>query len=292
MTFHSTISGTDWLTDSFDTLSLDELNNRAEMLSRIDNKYVIPRSALARLVPSFATQFDILAIDGQRSFSYDTRYFDDVQRSAYYEHHQGLRKGFKVRVRRYVDTGLCYMEVKVKGARGRTEKFRLPYDADKRDALTPEAKQFAIETYENQYGKSFAYDLKPSLDLRYSRITLVSRHSEERMTIDTDLKFSTPFGTISTGTDVFIIEAKSALGRGYADRLIREMGHQPTKRCSKYCIGMAAMGEVTRYNRFLPTMRKLGFISDTPRDGSWSQIRQELKANFMPSAAAAAPNMD
>ena len=65
-------------------------------------------------------------------------------------------------------------------------------------------------------------------------------------------------------------------GRGIADRHLRAIGERPTKSCSKYCIGMAAMGEVGRYNRFLPTMRKLGMIGNSPALGRWSEIRPDL----------------
>lgn len=136
-----------WLVDGFDPITLGQLNQRAEMLSRIDNKYVIDRWMLEKVLPALLAEFDILEIEHRRAFTYDTRYHDDLRRSAYYEHHQGLRKGFKVRVRRYADAGLCFLEVKVKGKRGMTEKHRWPYDPNKMEALTPEAFEFAQDLY-------------------------------------------------------------------------------------------------------------------------------------------------
>lgn len=265
-----------WLTKGFDPISLESLNEKAEMLSRIDNKYVITQTSLANIVTTLSLHFDVLEIKNRRAFTYDTRYFDDQQRSAYFEHHQGLRKGFKVRVRRYVDAGLCYLEVKVKGGRGMTEKYRQPYDAAQLGALTNDAQSFASATYHAQYDKPFGYDLRPAIDIRYRRITLVAKTGGERMTIDTDLRFTNDHGTMPLGTDVFIVETKSANGRGIADRHLRATGERPTRRCSKYCVGMAALGEVSRYNRFLPTMRKLGMIATAPTLGRWSEIRPDL----------------
>ena len=252
----------DWLVHSFAPVTLDQLNAKAEMLSRIDNKYVIRRDALHRVIPDLVRYFDVLDIKRKRAFTYDTRYFDDPQRSAYYEHHQGLRKGFKVRIRRYVDAGLCFLEVKVKGKRGMTVKHRKEQDAHRIETLSDEAYHFARSTYTGHYGKPFEYDLRRVLDIRYKRITLVARDGGERMTIDTDLQFWTGGKHLSVGTDVFIVETKSKLGRGYADKCLRQVQARPTKRCSKYCVGMAVMGEVTRYNRFLPTMKKLGLVGD------------------------------
>ena len=267
-----------WLTGSFDPVSLEALNENAAMLSRIDNKYVLPRHHLSAMIPKLAERFDVLAIDHLRTFTYETRYFDDAERSAYYEHHQGVRKGFKVRVRRYTDSHLCFLEVKVKGQRGMTEKFRRPYDPKSLSHLSSDAYAYAAATYAEQYGKPFRYQLAPALDVRYRRITLVARTGGERMTIDTDLRFSTPAATLATGSNVFIVETKSTNGRGFADLLLRAAHERPTKRCSKYCIGMAGLGEVSRYNYFLPAMRKLGMIAAEPSIGRWSKIRPDLCA--------------
>ncbi len=272
MTFQFNI---DQFTHAFDPITLEQLNAKAEMMARIDNKYIVQRHQLRGLVPQLSEAFDILDIKRQRAFTYDTRYFDDILRSAYFEHHQGKRRGFKVRVRNYVDAGLCFLEVKVKGARGMTEKYRMPYDLGQIASLTPEAREFARETYTRQYGKTFNYRLRPALDVRYQRMTLVARSGGERVTIDTDLQFQSEQSHFSAGTAVFIVETKSANGRGVADRLLRQAGERPTRRCSKYCIGMATTAQVTRYNRFLPTLRKLGLTVPNPQIGRWSELCTE-----------------
>lgn len=246
-----------WLLQPFQPISLEALNEKAEMLERIDNKYVLQRASLERILPDLAARFDILEIAHRRAFTYDTRYFDDLALSAYYEHHQGLRKGFKVRIRRYVDAGLCFLEVKVKGERGMTVKHRLPHDPGDTENLSSQAFDFARTTYSSHYGKPFEYDLQSALDVRYRRITLVARDGGERMTIDTDLQFRDSGKALKLGTDTFIVETKSAQGRGFADKCLLAVHERPTRRCSKYCIGQAALGKVVRFNNFLPTMRKL-----------------------------------
>jgi VTC domain len=254
-----------WLLGSFAPVSLEELNAHSDMMSRIDNKYVVRREALAEVAPDLARHFDILDIEGRRAFTYDTRYFDDCGRSAYYEHHQGLRKGFKVRVRSYADAGPCFLELKTKGKRGMTVKHRIPHDPAATGLLSDTAKAFVQTTYDAHYGKPFRYDLQWVLDIRYKRITLVAKEGGERMTIDTDLQFRSRDKRHHVGTNVFIVETKSALGRGFADRCLRDVHERPTRRCSKYCLGMAALGEVARFNQFLPTMRKLGLIGAVPQ---------------------------
>ena len=255
--------GLRWLTGGFAPISLEELNSKAEMMSRIDNKYVVDRWALERILPALLEEFDILEIDDRRAFTYDTRYFDDPDCSAYYEHHQGLRKGFKVRVRRYSDAGLCFLEVKVKGKRGMTVKNRQSYDPADLGELTPEAFDYAKGVYTGHYDKAFDYDLRPALDIEYQRITLVAKEGGERMTIDGKLSFRNEEKRLEAPNDVFIVETKSALGRGYADKALRAVHARPTKKCSKYCIGMAALGAVSRWNRFMPTMRMLRLVTGT-----------------------------
>ena len=252
-----------WFEQGFAPISLEALNTKAAMLSRIDNKYVLDKPALMEAMPALSQYFEVLEIEGRRAFTYATRYFDTPSFEAYYEHHQGLRKGFKVRVRRYMDAGLCYLELKVKGQRGMTEKHRMPYDVADLGALTADAKEFVSTIYSGHYGKPFLYDLHRAMDIQYRRITLVAKDGGERMTIDTDLRFAFNGAHMELGSERFIVETKSALGRGFADRVLRCTGNRSTKKCSKYCIGTAALGLVTRHNRFLPTMRKLGLVEGT-----------------------------
>lgn len=256
-------SDLNWYTESFNHCDLAALNQRAAMLTRIDNKYIVQSKDLLSLRSMLAKNFDVLEIGGERGFNYSTRYFDDDERSAYYEHHQGKRKGFKVRVRRYLQAGLCYVELKMKDKRGTTIKQRFDYDFNDYETLSPEAIQFVKNGYQSHYGKSFGYQIQSVLDIEYQRLTLVSKDGAERMTIDTDIVFNNSQGKVEAQEGMFIIETKSENGRGYADKCLRSEHHYPIKRCSKYCIGMAALSEVSRYNHFLPTMRKLQ-ICDAP----------------------------
>ena len=268
MTQHDPNLDLDWLLNGFQPIGLDALNDKAEMMARIDNKYVASRAALQQVIPGLTDHFDILEIAHRRAFTYDTRYFDDASHSAYHEHHQGRRQGFKVRTRSYLDAGLCYLEVKVKGTRGMTMKNRIPHDPANSGTLPPEARDYAETTYSNHYGKPFRYDLRWTLDIRYKRITLVARDGGERLTLDTDLVFTSANRSMRCGSDVFIVETKSANGRGLADLRLRTAHERPMSKCSKYCLGLAALGEVARFNLFLPTLRKLNILNRDPDEMS------------------------
>jgi hypothetical protein len=247
---------------AFDPISLDALNAKAEMLTRLDNKYIVPGPRLQPAISAFAALFDVLEISGKRAFSYSTRYFDDVEKRGYYDHLQRRRKRCKVRVRDYLDAGFSYLEIKLKEKRSMTVKHRLSV-ANQLVALNGACMQFVDDRYHDCYDASFAKQLDPAMIVDYERITLVAKHGGERMTIDTGLTFRAPNFERRAPSYMFIVETKSARGNGIADKVMRSLHIQPTKHASKYCIGMAATGQVTRRNNFLTALRRLE-LADMP----------------------------
>ncbi|WP_108816762.1 polyphosphate polymerase domain-containing protein [Loktanella sp. Alg231-35] len=240
----------------FETIGLAELNSKAAMLERLDNKYILPATAFRPALARFAAHFDVLEIDEKRAFTYATKYYDDAELRGYYDHHQGRRKRCKVRVREYVDAGFSYLEVKLKDKRKVTVKKRLKVD-DKANPLNASAVEFIEDNYRDLYAQNFGKTLHPVIAMQYQRITLVARQGGERMTIDTSLRFEANGIVRAVQPDMFIVETKSARGNGIADRILRSLHLHPTKRCSKYCIGMATTGAVQRQNKFLPALKKL-----------------------------------
>jgi hypothetical protein len=250
----------DWLTAPFEPIGLDALNAKAAMLERLDNKYVVRADALQAAVADLAPLFDVLEIDGQRAFTYETCYFDDAELRSYFDHHQGRRQRMKVRVRRYVDAALCFVEVKLKDKRGITVKKRLPYDPAKFGTLDERALAHVSHCHQAQYGSPFDRPLTPVLQMSYQRTTLVAREGGERMTIDSEIRFHAGPDRFGPGEGVFIVETKSAHGHGIADAVLRRHHQHPTKSCSKYCVGMSVTGNVQRFNRFRPALKRLGVM--------------------------------
>ncbi|MGL5011299.1 MAG: polyphosphate polymerase domain-containing protein [Paracoccaceae bacterium] len=241
---------------TFGTLSLDDLNGKAAMLERLDNKYIVPADRLMPAFARFSELFDVLEIDGKRAFTYATDYFDDDLASAYNDHHQGRRKRCKVRIRNYVDAGFSYLEVKLKDTRDVTVKKRLKLSNPSR-TLCADSLAFIDTCHAEMYGTPLGRSLMPVIGMEYERITLVAREGGERMTIDTRMAFRAANAECNAAPDMFILETKSARGNGIADKILRGQHLHPTKQCSKYCVGMAALGLVERHNRFLPALRKL-----------------------------------
>jgi VTC domain len=246
---------------SFDSISLAGLNEKAEMLARLDNKYILRAQQLAPALQSFADIFDVLDIDGIRGFSYSTRYFDDDALRGYYDHHQRRRKRCKVRVRSYVDADLHYLEVKLNDRRSTTLKKRLKLDRPLK-VLDARAKDFIDDCYREVYDEPFRKEMSGSITIDYQRYTLVAKDGGERMTLDTGIQFRAGGATALPPEDMFIIETKSARGNGIADKILRSLHVKPTKRVSKFCIGLAATGMVERHNGFLPALRRLALVEE------------------------------
>lgn len=205
-----------------------------------------------RLLPAFdafADLFDVLGISGKRAFTYATDYFDDAEAHACHDHHQGRRKRCRLRIRNYVDAGFSCLEVKLKDTRGATAKKRLKLAQPSR-VLGDESPAFIDDCHTQMYGKPLGRSLMPLIGMEYERITPVAREGGERMTIDTRMAFRTTNAMREAAPDMFILEPKSARGNGIADKILRAEHLHPTQSCSKYCVGMAALGLVSRACRF------------------------------------------
>ncbi len=249
---------------TFDTISLDGLNGKAAMLERLDNKYIVPAARLVPVFKQFGELFDVLEIEGKRAFTYATNYFDNEAAQSYNDHHQGRRKRCKVRIRHYIDSGFSYLEVKLKDTRNVTVKKRLKLPPFA-DGLCEDGRAFIDTCHTDLYGVPLGRDLQPAIGMEYERITLVAKEGGERMTIDTRLQFRAANVERDASADMFILETKSARGNGIADKILRSHHLHPTRKCSKYCIGMAALGQVQRHNLFLPAIRKLALMEQPLR---------------------------
>ena len=57
-------------------VSLDELNERAALQRRTDNTYLVPLDSLRELLETRRGDHEILEIEGDRLFEYESTYFD------------------------------------------------------------------------------------------------------------------------------------------------------------------------------------------------------------------------
>lgn len=225
-------------------ISLPQLLSQAELMSRVDRKYLLASTALDVLLSELTADCAVLEIDGVRRFGYTSTYWDTPELAAFELAGRGRRRRFKVRTRRYDESGESYLEVKTRGARDRTVKTRIPYAATS-PQLDSRAIEFVTEalTAAGVSGIDPAR-LRPSLTTTYQRSTLVTADSAgrpARATIDTALTWSSAERPASLAApQLAIVETKGSTQASPVDRALWRLGHRPL-RVSKYGTGLALL---------------------------------------------------
>ena len=275
-------------TDHLTSTSLAELNSAAGLLTRVDRKYLVPLERAQELVGGLTSEARVLDIDGRRRFSYASTYFDTPGLEAFMLTARKRRRRFKVRTRTYLDTGLCFLEVKTRGARGTTVKRRMSYHPDDASRLTGPGRSFVAVCLASTgvtgpaAAREIAAALRPVLATTYERTTLHLPDAEARATIDTALTWRrltpgartrTPAVTVGAPqalrpghlaaaindgepvavADVAVVETKNPATPSPADRALWDTGHRPT-RISKYATGMVLLHPELPANRWYRTL--------------------------------------
>ena len=227
--------------ESFQPIFLEEMKG-VELLNRIDTKFVFSRKVLNEILPRLAEHYKVLEVEGKRVSAYETQYFDTDDFRFYLDHHNGKGLRYKVRIRKYVESAIYFLEIKKKH-KGRTDKKRISLTNFEKD-LSTESKEFIAKAV----GKEIV--LEEKLFNLFRRITLVSNTSAERLTIDVDLAYKS--NTSNNNIDhIVIAELKqdgfNTLSPFY--RLMKEYIVRPVG-FSKYCIGAIKTNADLKYNNF------------------------------------------
>jgi hypothetical protein len=264
-----------------DTIDLGELTERASLLTRIDRKYLLPRSELDAVLADLDSGVRVLDINGVRSSAYESVYFDTPELTSFLMAAHPRRRRFKIRTRTYVDSAQSYLEVKTRGGRGVTVKDRLPYAPSDRARLTTEGRRYTDTVLDDAaITGAHGHDLMPTLTTGYLRTTLFIPESSSRATIDTGLSWATvPHRTAADqlvaersvpersvpGRDapqrrldrpqLAIVETKSGSRASAVDRILWAHGHRPAT-MSKYGTGMAALHRDLPGNKWAPVLRR------------------------------------
>ena len=237
----------------FNGISLKDLD-KVQLLNRKDTKFVFSQNKLLQLLDRLKPFYQILEIEGKRTFIYDNTYFDTDEFFFYTQHHNECRKRFKVRHRKYCETNDQYFEIKIKDNKNRTIKKRLKIN-NGNGHFGEEEKRLISETI----GLSPQH-LNPKLNMQFSRITLADKSFSERLTIDTNL-----FVLNGTGSKMFDqlviseIKQKKYNPKSNFIRILRNL-KIPEMRFSKYCMGMLHVNRGIKYNRFKPKLLQINKI--------------------------------
>jgi len=238
----------------FASISLEEMNG-VSLLKRVDTKFLTSGSELSKLLPLLYSDYRILEIAGNRLMNYSTLYFDTKDFRCYMEHHNGKAKRHKIRIRRYVESDICFLEVKEKQNSGMTNKVRCSID-DFESNLSPKSKKFIEKATKKEW------ELEPALHNYFKRFTLVNTQRSERVTIDTGIEYKTN-STAKTFKNVVVIEVKQEKQNTRTPIYSTLKSNRiRTVSFSKYCMGIANIFEGVKSNKFKELNLKINQLNN------------------------------
>lgn len=230
----------------YDPVSLLELDDLA-LMKRVDKKFVLSTQHLEWLFTEARKYYRILEIEGERAFTYNTKYLDTIDRQLYLMHHNGRLNRQKVRYRTYAVNDLTFLEIKSKNNKGTTVKTRIK--TQETNYKTDVERGF-VENVLNIESSG----LEESLNNKFCRITLLSFETKERISIDYNLSFQRNGQEIDL-PHVSIIEVKRDKSNINSPivTLLRQIGARP-RGFSKYCMGIAMLEKNIKHNTFKPNL--------------------------------------
>jgi hypothetical protein len=239
---------------NFEKISLDEMNG-VSLMKRVDTKFILTESQLSEILFQIQEDYKILEIDGERLMEYSTLYFDTQNKNCYKDHHNGKAKRFKIRMRKYLVSDICFLEIKKKNNLGITNKTRTRIK-DFETILSSQSKEFISDSQINNLL------LEPVLYNNFNRMTLVNKYFSERVTIDTNLSFRLQ-GKEKKLDKLIVIEIKQEGKRlnTTINKALKSMSILPTN-FSKYCIGITNTLDNIKSNRFKEINLKINKLNN------------------------------
>jgi len=253
-TFAPDVNHLQEILDTFDPISLAEMD-AVRLMNRTDTKYIFHIDLLPELLEMVRNEYRVLSVNGNRQSSYETRYFDTKDLRFYTQHHNEKLNRHKVRFRNYIESNLCFLEVKFKTNKDRTIKNRMVVPGFE-DKLSEESVRFLRDI------AGIEFELHYVLTNRFNRITLVNRYTPERVTIDLGISFKdanhsaeAPYLVIAEVKQEKYLQ-ETAFVKILKQRLIRPEG------MSKYCAGCYLMRTDVKTNNFKQKILKLQRIEN------------------------------
>jgi hypothetical protein len=229
--------------------------DHVKLLDRIDTKYVFKKDMLEDYLLAIARHYKVLSIEGQFVHPYETLYYDTPDFLLYKMHHNGRQNRFKIRFRKYLNTNTSFFEIKKKTNTHRTIKKRLSVENIQETLNDPLNEFITIHT------SGTTRNYVPSVRVYFNRITLVNIHANERVTFDTDLRY-TSNGHEKYIDKMVIAEVKQEKHSTSAFQQLMQKKRLRGNYISKYCLGVVCMNRDIKINHFKPkliTLNKLGY---------------------------------
>ncbi len=235
----------------FEKIGLITLQNKAPLLERVDVKFAFSRLILDAVLQDCLDEYQILEADGNFIFDYTTTYYDTTNLLFYKQHCNGKGNRIKIRTRVYENSQEQFVEVKKKTNKGKTLKNRIS------------SRNIALENkfLKEKTGFQIA-DLNENVISRYRRITLLQKQNTEKITLDLNLNFENKDKKIAFD-NIVIAEVKSEKKGSTLFAKIMKSHKIKEGSLSKYCLGILALGNMEKYNKFKPLYIKLLNLNKT-----------------------------
>ena len=237
-------------TNDFEPITLAEMDG-VKLMDRMDVKYLIPLNLLPDILGEAKTFYRLLEIDNERLCPYQTLYYDTQGLSLYHQHQVGKQNRYKVRSRNYVGSNLQFFEVKFKNNRGRTIKKRIKINGINEPSLQDDSSAFLTKISPLE-----PTDLQGVMWVNYTRLTLVSKSSPERLTIDLELTFKNDSKEIQYA-QIAIAEIKQEkIGASPILDILKKY-QLKSGSISKYCFGIISLFEGIKQNNFKKHLKRI-----------------------------------
>lgn len=234
---------------TFHPITLEEMDH-VKLLNRIDTKFVIHERQLTEYLSAVSNKYSLLKIGGKTVHPYETLYFDTPDFHLYQMHHNGKRNRFKLRCRKYTNTGITFFEVKSKTNRNRTIKNRVQV------ANIPEILDERLNRYIREHTSEESQSYIPALRVYFDRLTLVNKQANERLTFDLNLRYKCNEYEKEI-LDIVIVEVKQEKYTLSPLRELMRTQRQPQNHLSKYCMGLTCLHKELKANNFKQKINQL-----------------------------------
>ena len=229
--------------NSYEKVPLEAIKN-VNLMSRVDEKFVFHQSKLSDILSQISYYYKIVTINNKMVQKYNTQYLDTIDKLFFHQHHNGQYTRNKVRFREYIDSGLCFLEVKQKNNKKVTIKKRIRVASIPTGGLTVDQKEYidAIVGGNNI--------LTSQQTVNFHRMTFVHKKNLERLTIDINLSYSfkTHNGQFKNLVIAELKKNKSQSNSNFK-KILKKHKVQPL-RFSKYCMTTLQIDKGVKYNRF------------------------------------------
>lgn len=247
----------DSILHSFDTIQLSQLSNNLKLMNRIDTKYLTNEIQLLELLPHLVSKYNIQVVESDvRNSRYQTFYYDTKDLEMYFMHHNYRSVRNKIRIRKYIESDISFFEIKTKDNHKRTTKQRIQI-FNENIYNNNEIKKFLEEN--SKYKVS---ELYPYVSNEFNRITLIDKDMSERLTIDSNIRFSNINTNMQAALpNIVILELKQLSSEpSYIKYLLKEFDIYRNS-ISKYCIGSILTNKALKHNSFKNKMHFINKLS-------------------------------